>query len=240
VKEIVFITGADRGLGYALTEKYLEMGSFVAAGKFFSHSPSLDSLKKTYPDSLEVIDLDVSDIDSVKSAYSKFKTKFDRLDILINNAGVVGDIKSTIYDEIDYDDIINTIQINTLGPLRMINIFIQSILSSKRKLIVNISSEAGSIENCYRTNWFGYSISKSGLNMESNLLQNELREKGVQVLLFHPGWLRTMMNGKLDERAPTLPEEAAERLVNNINKYKRYNLEHPAYIDNDTGEILPW
>lgn len=46
MKEIVFVTGADRGLGYALTEKYLEMGSFVAAGKFFSHSPSLDSLKK--------------------------------------------------------------------------------------------------------------------------------------------------------------------------------------------------
>ncbi|HZK26156.1 MAG TPA: hypothetical protein VFD00_01260 [Thermoclostridium sp.] len=49
-----------------------------------------------------------------------------------------------------------------------------------------------------------------------------------------------MMNGKLDERAPTLPEDAAERLIKNINKFQGCSLKQPVYINNDNGEILPW
>jgi len=240
VDEIVFVTGADHGLGYALAEKYLMLGFTVAAGKYLEGSSNLDGLKKEYPDRLEIIDLDVSNTESVKSAYSHFKSKFGHLDILINNAGILGDINKTIYDEIDYDDIINTFQVNTLGPLRMINNFLPLILNGKRKLIVNISSEAGSIGNCFRKNWFGYTMSKCALNMESALLHNELHEKGVRILLFHPGWMRTMMRGKIDTDAPVLPEDAADRIIFHINKFEEYKGSLPPFINNDTGEILPW
>jgi len=240
VNDIVFVTGADHGLGYALVEKYLNLGFTVAAGKFLKDSTNLAELKKLYPDRLEIIDLDVSSTESVKKAYSLFKSKFNHLDILINNAGILGDITGTIYDEIDYDDIIRTIQVNTFGPLRMINNFLPSILNGERKLIVNISSEAGSIGTCTRKNWFGYTMSKCALNMESALIQNELREKGVRVLLFHPGWMRTMMRGKLDEEARTSPGEAADRIIYHIDKFKDYKGNLPPYINNDNGEILPW
>ena len=240
MNEVVFVTGADHGLGYALCEKYLGLGFHVAAGKYPENSVNLAELKKVYPDRLEIISLDVSSTDSVKNAYSCFTGNFSRLDILINNAGILGDIHKTIYDEIDYDDIIRTFQVNSLGPLRMVNVFLPSLLNGSRKLIVNISSEAGSIGNCFRKNWFGYTMSKSALNMESALLQNELRDKGVRILLFHPGWMRTMMEGKLNENAPTLPEEAAERIMYHIDKFRDYKGDLPPYINNDTGEILPW
>lgn len=240
MNEVVLVTGADRGLGYALAEKYLQSGFYVAAGKYLKDGTELDNLKESYPERLEIIDLDVSSTDSVKSAYSHFRRKFDRLDILINNAGILGDINSTIYDEIDYDDIIRTFQVNTLGPLRMINNFLPLILNGKEKLIVNITSEAGSIGNCYRKNWFGYSMSKCSLNMESALLQNELRDKGVRILLFHPGWMRTLMEPERNKEAPALPEEAAERIFYHIGKFKDYKGTLPPYIDNDNGEILPW
>lgn len=237
---IVFITGADHGLGYALCEKLLSLGCSVAAGRFLENGSNLSNLQKVYPDRLEIIKLDVSSTESVKNAYSYFKSKFAHLDILINNAGILGDIDKTIYDEIDYDDIIRTFQVNSLGPLRMINIFLPAILKGHEKLIVNISSEAGSIGNCYRKNWFGYTMSKCALNMESVLLYNELKDKGVRILLFHPGWMRTMMRGKLDTNAPTPPEEAAERIVRNIEKFRDYKGDRPPYINNDNGEILPW
>ncbi|NLM10013.1 MAG: SDR family oxidoreductase [Clostridiaceae bacterium] len=237
---IVFVTGADHGLGYALCEKYLQLGFSVAAGKFFEDSVNLIELKRVYSDSLEIINLDVSETESVKNAYSCFKSKFSHLDILINNAGILGDITKTIYDEIDYDDIVRTFQVNALGPLRMVNYFLPLILKGNRKLIVNISSEAGSIGNCYRKNWFGYTMSKCALNMESALLQNELRDRGVRILLFHPGWLKTMMEGKLNEKAPTLPEEAAERIIYHIDSFKDHKGYLPPYINNDNSEILPW
>lgn len=237
---VVFVTGADHGFGLALTEKYLRMGYYVAAGKYLTDSTALDKLKEIYSDMLEIINLDVSSTESVKNAYLHFNRKFSHIDILINNAGVLGDITKTIYDEIDYDDIMRTFQVNALGPLRMVNTFLPLILNGKRKLIVNISSEAGSIGNCYRKNWFGYTMSKCALNMESRLIQNELYDKGVQVLLFHPGWMRTMMRGKTDTEAPTLPEEAAEKIINHIERFKDYKGNEPLYINNDNGEILPW
>jgi len=236
----VLVTGADHGLGYALCEKYLELGFTVAAGRFLETGENLIRLKKAYPDRLEIINLEVSCTESVKKAYSHFKSRFSSLDILINNAGILGDISKTIYDEIDYEDIIRTFQVNALGPLRMVNVFLPSILKGNDKLVVNISSEAGSIANCTRKNWFGYTMSKCALNMESVLLQNELRDKGVRIILIHPGWLKSMMRGTLDTDAPTWPEEAAERIIKHIEKYSNYNGNQPPYIDNDNGSILPW
>lgn len=240
MNEIVFVTGADRELGFSLCEKFLSDGATVIAGKYLLDAGVLENLKKSFPEKLHIVTLDTSSLDSVKSVAEYFEQNFGHLDILVNNAAILGDIQKTVYDEIDYDDIANTFQVNTLGPLRMINFFIPYILKSERKLVINISSEAGSIGECNRSNWFGYTMSKCALNMQSALLQNQLREQGVQILLFHPGWMRTMMSGCLDEKAPTLPEEAAERLLCRIGDISRYDSDKPLYIDNDTGRILPW
>lgn len=240
MNQIVLITGADRGLGYALTEIFLRRKATVVAGRFLSHSEQLDKLKAIYGNQLQLVELDISSIESVKKAAETFGANFNHLDILINNAAVLGDIEKTIFDTLDYEDISNTFQVNTLGPLRMINVFIPYLLRSDKKLIINISSEAGSIGECTRTNWFGYTMSKCALNMQSTLLQNQLREQGVRILLFHPGWMRTMMNGKLDEKAPTLPEEAAERILSRIEHLQNYTMDKPPYIDNDTGRMLSW
>ncbi len=240
MQRVVLVTGADHGLGFALVEKYIQLGATVVAGKFMRNPGKLEVLKKTSDEKLHIMQLDISNADSVKEAAFFFQNNFHHLDILINNAGILGDIEKTIFDNLDYEDIAHTFDVNTLGPLRMINYFIPFILRSEEKCIVNISSEAGSIANCERKNWFGYTMSKCALNMQATLVQNQLRGHGVKVYLFHPGWMKTYMNGRLNEDAPTLPEEAAERIISRIEHVEEYHFIKPPYIDNDTGEILPW
>lgn len=240
MNQIALVTGADHGLGFSLVEKLLSQNITVVAGRHVSNTGGLDELKKVYGDKLHIVSLDISSLESIKEAARYFEQNFDHLDILLNNAAILGDIQKTIFDEIDYDDILKTFSVNTLGPLKMVQVFLPWLLKGERKLIVNISSEAGSITTCRRKNWFGYTMSKAALNMESALLQNQLHENGIRIILFHPGWLRTWMNGKLDDRAPTMPEAAAERLLQRIEKAGQYSYDKPPFIHNDTGDILPW
>jgi NAD(P)-dependent dehydrogenase (short-subunit alcohol dehydrogenase family) len=113
------------------------------------------------------------------------------------------------------------------------------LLQSEDKLIVNISSEAGSIARNKRINMYGYCMSKAALNMQSSLMHNHLKTLGGQVMVFHPGWLQTYMHGKKDEQAEMTPEQSAEQIIDLVLDYKKYMGEEPAYLDMD-GSSWPW
>lgn len=232
MNKYAFVTGAGRGLGLELVKKLIENGYTVFAGKYISHLQHLDKLKNTNPEKLFIMDINISSDESVKKACEFIKSKTNKLDILINNAAVLGDIEATIFDEIDFSDILDVLNINALGPLRVTNSLIGLIANGADKLVVNISSEAGSVGDCTRKGWFGYCMSKSALNMQSALVHNNLKEIGGQVLAIHPGWLRTNMRGHLDEDAPLLPEEAADRIMRLILNKDHFKGEHLSFIDN--------
>jgi NAD(P)-dependent dehydrogenase (short-subunit alcohol dehydrogenase family) len=78
----------------------------------------------------------------------------------------------------------------------MIQQFLPLLKKGKRKLLINISSEAGSIADSTRTGEMAYCMSKAALNMQSKILHNYLAPKGIKVLAVHPGWVRTDMGGK--------------------------------------------
>ena len=80
---------------------------------------------------------------------------------------------------------------------------------SDLKRLCFVSSEAGSINRCERTSWFGYNMSKTGLNMATKLLFNRLRPAGYTFRVYYPGWMRTYMRGEKDTEALFEPEEAA-------------------------------
>jgi NAD(P)-dependent dehydrogenase (short-subunit alcohol dehydrogenase family) len=85
--------------------------------------------------------------------------------------------------------------------------FLPLLQKGQRKLIVNISSEAGSIADCQRQREYAYCMSKAALNMQSKILQNYLGSKGFKVLAVHPGWMQTDMGGS---DADIHPDVAAE------------------------------
>ncbi|WP_449600152.1 SDR family NAD(P)-dependent oxidoreductase [Paenibacillus sp. Marseille-Q9583] len=240
MKRVACVTGADRGLGLSLVRSLLAKQFSVFAGQYLKESEDLKALKEQYPEQLELIPLDVSNKDSVKQAARVIASKTGYVDMIINNAGIIRSAdNATVLVELDDEGMAEIYNVNTLGALRVSNALMGLLLQSEDKLIVNISSEAGSITRNKRINMYGYCMSKAALNMQSSLMHNHLKTLGGQVMVFHPGWLQTYMHGKKDEQAEMTPEQSAEQIIDLVLDYKKYMGEEPAYLDTD-GSLWPW
>ncbi|MEK4234670.1 SDR family NAD(P)-dependent oxidoreductase [Paenibacillus sp. FSL H7-0714] len=240
MKRVACVTGADRGLGLSLVRSLLANQFSVFAGQFLKESEDLKALKERYPEQLELIPLDISNKDSVKQAARVIASKTGYVDMIINNAGIIRSAdNATVLVELDDEGMAEIYNVNTLGALRVSNALMGLLLQSEDKLIVNISSEAGSITRNKRINMYGYCMSKAALNMQSSLMHNHLKTLGGQVMVFHPGWLQTYMHGKKDEQAQMTPEQSAEQIIDLVLDYKKYMGEEPAYLDTD-GSSWPW
>jgi len=233
------VTGSDHGLGLALVKELLERNFFVAACRLNTKETLVDALKELYGNKLEIVDLDISDYHSVKVMKDRVDTLVPHIDLLINNAAILGDIEKVLGEELDYDEILHVINVNAVGTLRVTNALAPLVLKSGLKTIVNISSEAGSIQDCAREGWFGYCMSKAANNMQSALVHNNLRKKGGRVIAMHPGHVATFMRGHLDTTAQLSPTESAKGILNVVLDTVLPTEERPLYL-NYLGERLPW
>lgn len=233
--QTVFITGADKGLGRSLVERFLRAGFQVFAG-IYSSDASLKETAGQHPGKLTLVPLDVKDLSSVQRAAESVSTAMPALDILINNAAVYPDKPVKPLEELDFslDHFQQTMDVNAFGPLRVIQQFLPLLEKGQRKLIANISSEAGSIGACYRKAEYSYCMSKSALNMGSKILQNALQPRGYKVLAIQPGWMRTDMGG---QEADIHPDEAAEDIFNLL--MRPWKTDDEIYMDR-FGNTLPW
>jgi NAD(P)-dependent dehydrogenase (short-subunit alcohol dehydrogenase family) len=237
--QTVFITGADRGLGYAITEGLLKRGYTVFAGQNLSDWPQLNDLRSHYPDSLHLIPLEVRSIESAHAAAKAVSNFTDHIDVLINNAGVNSPTSPRpIRESQDYAEMQRLHDINSLGPLRVVEAFLPLMDAGTLKRLCFVSSEAGSIGRAQRTSWFGYTMSKAALNMATRILFNDLRPQGFTFRLYHPGWVRSYISGVKGTLGDMEPEEAAIPAIT-------YFIDTP--IDEDTlvmcdwrGEEWPW
>ena len=194
----VFITGADRGIGFAFCQVFLNAGWHVIAGRYMERWKELDELKAK-EDRLDVIPLDVSDPQSVKKAVEKTKELTDRVDMLINVAGIVmGDSPREIRA---------MLQVNSIGPIRTTQAFLP-LMEGGMKRLCYVSSEAGSISLAHRRDAYGYGMSKAALNMAVKMMFNTLCREGYTFRLYHPGWVNTYMAG--DTKQNVAPYEAED------------------------------
>lgn len=236
----VCVTGTDRGLGLALVRGWLEQEASVIAGRYAAEENEEHiALRERYEGKLHLVHMDVASDTSVNEAARSIEAFADRIDVLINNAAILGDITRTIEDELDYEEMLRVYDVNALGPLRVNGALLPLVKRSEHKLIMNISSEAGSVGDCWRNNWFAYAMSKSALNMQTALLHNHVKEMGAAVLSVHPGWVRTFMQGKLDAGATYTPDEAAGHIIALARSPERFRTDKPAYVDL-LGKSLPW
>lgn len=236
------ITGTDHGLGLGFVKVLLAKGYEVYAGCLLQDNQNLEKLTREYPGQLMIVRMDISDDKSVKEAVHMIRQSTETIDLLINNAGILGDIETTILEPLDFDEILKVINVNTLGPLRVTNALVDLLLKGEDKCIVNISSEAGSIQNNNRESWFGYGLSKAALNMEGAIIQQKLHKEGIKVMQIHPGFLKTYMHGEKNDSATYEPDEAAIKIVEVIEQQKNLvwkEKTQPLYIDLN-GERLPW
>lgn len=234
-KNRVLITGADAGLGLSLVRRFLQGEYEVFAGVYKS-AVELNRSIEEYADSLRLIPLNVADMDSVCNAANQVTRLTAALDIVINNAGIHLESSKGSLEQLDFTDghLQQTMDINAFGPLRVVQQFLPLLERGGPKLIVNISSEAGSIADCQRENQFAYCMSKAALNMQSKILQNYLKPRGFKVLAVHPGWMRTNMGGP---QAPLPSDESAEAIFKLA--MQEWSAEDPIYVDYQ-GAHLRW
>lgn len=203
----VLITGANRGLGRCLTQLAAEDGHTVLATVRggAQRAGELSALMEAYPQQIIVLDADVRDEQSVSAAAEAAKQAVPWLDCIINNAGMFAGRELTV-ETMDMAVMEAIIDVNVLGPFRVMKHFLSLLSRSKTSSVINISSEAGSLTNAYAGD-YPYAISKAGLNMFSEQLNRLLGKEGVRVYSVHPGWMKTDMGG---EKAPLDPMQSAK------------------------------
>jgi NAD(P)-dependent dehydrogenase (short-subunit alcohol dehydrogenase family) len=232
------VTGADRGLGQALCAGLLKKGWRVFAGQYMPDWLELADLYRKFPDDLHLVPLDVGSIESAIRAAEIVSKRTNMLDLLINNAGVISPgMYASIREGQDYAEIHRLYDINALGPLRVVEAFLPLVDLSDLKRLCFVSSEAGSIENCRRTAWFGYCMSKTAVNMGVKIMFNHLRPEGYTFRLYHPGWIRSYMGGTKNLEATFEPEEAAEMAIAHFLGDR--DEDHLALVDFE-GQEWPW
>ncbi len=208
----VFITGTGRpqALGYNLVLRCLERGDKVIA-TVRKPSDALSQLQSQYPDALHVLEMDIGSTASVQAAAAQAREIFPQVDLLINNAVTVSPDYMADFEDVRLDFIPDVVNVTSVGPLRVIQALLPLLESSPEALIVNVSSESGSIGACYRTNTFDYSMAKCALNMGTMLLRNAFRDKAnLNILCLHPGWMRT---NEGNAQAPLIPYDHAKTLL---------------------------
>jgi NAD(P)-dependent dehydrogenase (short-subunit alcohol dehydrogenase family) len=230
-EKTIFITGAGRGLGYSLTKEFLNRGHKIY-GTVRKKYPDIVNLETDFKGKFTTFKMDVRREDEINAVYEKIKPA--KIDILINNAAVHLESHRPDLNDIDFSIYIPTFEINSIGPLKVTRTFLPLVKKGLTKLIVNITSEAGSIDDCWRKSEFSYCMSKTALNMASKILQNYLEKDNIKVLAIHPGWFSSDMGG---EAAPITPDQAAAQVADTILKDRKP--EDHIYIDPE-GKKMSW
>lgn len=226
----VFITGVSRptGLGTALAEQYLGDGYTVYAASRRVDSPHLKALADRYPDRFVVVELDVTDIASVKAAAEVIRAKTGTLNLLISNATATNaDGNKPIDDGMDLEHMVNAYEVNVIGFLRMVQSFLP--LMAPKGVFAAITSEQGSMAKCHRDHGIDYGAAKAALTYSCVVLQRRLREQGFRVLAIHPGWVQTR---PAPPKANLSPQQSAAHIAATIQNPP------PFLEDGNTGVFL--
>jgi NAD(P)-dependent dehydrogenase (short-subunit alcohol dehydrogenase family) len=187
------ITGANRGLGLEFARQYLAEGWQVYVTCRDPDSASeLQRLADTSDDKLQILALDVTDPASVKSAAAELDGQ--AIDLLLNNAGIGGPRGQTI-GNIDYEAWMKVLDVNTMGPMRVSEAFVDHVAKSERKLIVTLTSGMGSLADNTSGGSIAYRSSKAAVNGVMRSLAIDLALRSITCVVINPGWVLTDMGG---------------------------------------------
>jgi len=136
--------------------------------------------------------MDVTDPARVKAAPAELDGQ--AIDLLLNNAGVMGARGQTI-GNIDYEAWAKVLEANTMGPMRVSEAFVDHVARSERKLIVTLTSGMGSLADNTSGGSIAYRSSKAAVNMVMRSLAIDLAPRGITCVVVNPGWVQTDMGG---------------------------------------------
>jgi len=212
----VFVTGASRGIGFALTKLYAEKGWLVIASCRNPNTASrLNSLGEKYGN-VNIEKLDVTNESDLQAIEAKYETI--PIDVLINNAGMFGPESQQRLGNLDYTLFRRVTDVNVYGPLAVSNSLRKSVALSNQKKIIIITSGLGSKTLTKdRGEQYFYRASKAAVNLIGVVLAADLKDSHVLVGLLNPGIVNTDLQNDVSYSGPLIePEDAASALIKNI------------------------
>ena len=204
----VLVTGANRGLGLEFARQYAVEGwQVIATARQLEKSDELGKLKGLHAN-VSVHGLDITRDESVQDLVDALDGK--PIDVLILNSGVYPREGQNI-GQIDYEGWREAFETNVLGAIRVTEAVLENVAASDRKQIAAISTsmaslravQGGSVSQAGTA--YQYRSSKTALNMAMSILAKELAPRGISVVMFDPGWVKTDMGGP---HAQLTPEES--------------------------------
>jgi len=220
------VTGASRGIGSEFVARLIEDGWKVYAG-YRSEKHRLELIDSK---NLVCHRLDVTNNESIRGFCEKIT---GNVDLLINNAGVP-DGRWRNISEIDDEWVLQVLDINSVGPVRMVRELYNKMNHGSLTTVAMISSLMGSIDDCHSGRSYAYRASKTALNMFSVAMKKESLEHNISFLILHPGWVKTRMGG---EHAPVELNESVDGMLNLIDNH---TLEDSGRFVQYDGVDLPW
>jgi len=196
----VLVTGASSGIGKAIAEKLLDLGNIVIGTSRSNNN--LRVISEKFPRNFYPYSLDLGNLDEILKLSNYVSKTFGKLDVLINNAGILG--QTTTIEDYDIKKWIEVININLNGQVLLSKELLPLLKESKKGSIINISSSVG---RAPRENWGAYSVSKAGLEALTDILCQELTKYNIIVNSVNPGGTATKMRKEAypDEDQTQLP-----------------------------------
>jgi NAD(P)-dependent dehydrogenase (short-subunit alcohol dehydrogenase family) len=234
----VCVTGANRGIGLELCKMFLSKGNVVNAACRRS-SDELEALRATSGGRLKISSLDVSDEGSIERWARELKASgTTHLDVVVNNAGVVGTDGYTKWDldDMTQEEMLYVFKVNTCGPVLVVKYLVREGLlgGDSDSLVGNVTSKVGSVDDNGSGRGYAYRASKSALNNCNKSMSIDLAEQNVHFALLHPGWVRTDMT---EGRGLIDAEESAAGLISVLEG--KFGDCETTWFDYK-GDAIPW
>ena len=228
----ILITGANRGIGFELTQQYAEAGwRVIACCREPDKAQELDGVRSDHGEQVSIHRLDVTNSEPIKALVTSMEDT--PIDILLNNAGIYGQRDDSL-GNIDEDKWLETFRVNTIAPIKVMEAFIDVVAASKRKVFASITSKMGSVADNTSGGSYVYRSSKAALNAAMKSAANDLEGRGISVVVIHPGWVRTDMGGP----SGLLSVEQSAKSIREL--LGRVSIEDTGKFFNYDGTVIPW
>ncbi len=233
----VLVTGASRGIGLEHCVQYAERGwQVIACARDPARAPGLAALLDRHPGQVRLATLDVTAAAQVTALAESLAG--GSLDIVINNAGSYGPLGAPAgmayqgAETMDYAIWREILEVNLLGPFRVAVALQSALRAGRRRLLVMMSSDLGSIENNRSGQSYAYRSSKAALNMVTRGLAAEWPD--IAVVAIAPGWTRTTLGGV------AAPLGVAETVADQQALFERLTLGQSGSFVDRFGRPVPW
>ena len=215
----VFVTGANRGLGYEHVKQYAKKGwKVIACARNPEQAKELKELQKKHGENFIIEQLEVVDHNRIEELAEKYSD--EAIDILINNAGttgpmgVPGAMGYQKIDSMDYQIWRDILEVNLLSPFKIATAFHDHVARSDKKILIMMSSDLGSVEQNNFGGFYSYRASKSSLNIISKGMSVDWND--LTVIALAPGWCKTYLGGDEAEIEPAESVEQQQEMFENI------------------------